>query len=71
MRGWLGTVAIAIAMLLVPSGAHADRCRAHCRDVARACKMRCKANHPEGASESRHRCLERCEMREAECRTRC
>jgi hypothetical protein len=51
--------------------AHANRCRAHCRDRARACKMRCKLNHPEGASESRHRCLQQCELREAECRERC
>lgn len=60
-----------VALVLLPSLAQADPCRAHCRDVARACKLRCKANHPEGASESRHRCLERCELREAECRTRC
>jgi hypothetical protein len=52
-------------------GARADRCRAHCRDKARACKLRCKLNHPEGASESRHRCLERCELAEAQCRTEC
>jgi hypothetical protein len=52
-------------------GAHADRCRAHCRDKARACKLRCKLNHPEGASEGRHRCLERCELAEAQCRTQC
>ena len=56
------TLLVAIAIVRLPSLASADRCRAHCRDVARACKMRCKANHPEGASESRHRCLERCEM---------
>ena len=67
MRALLVTVAI----VMLPSLASADRCRAHCRDVARACKMRCKMNHPEGASDSRHRCLERCEMHEAECRTRC
>lgn len=65
------TLVAIVALALLPSLAHADRCRAHCRDVARACKLRCKANHPEGASESRHRCLERCELREAECRTRC
>ena len=64
-------VAAIVALALSPSLAHADPCRAHCRDVARACKLRCKANHPEGASPSRHRCLERCELREAECRTRC
>lgn len=51
--------------------ATADPCRAHCRDKARACKLRCKMNHPEGASDSRHRCLQQCELREADCRTRC
>jgi hypothetical protein len=63
-----------VALLLVcglAGAAQADRCRAHCRDKARACKLRCKLNHPEGASESRHRCLERCELAEAQCRTSC
>ena len=64
-------VMLAAALWLVPSLASADPCRAHCRDVARACKLHCKANHPEGASDSRHRCLEKCELREADCRTRC
>jgi hypothetical protein len=51
--------------------AQADRCHAHCRDKARTCKLRCKLNHPEGPSQSRHRCLERCELAEAQCRTEC
>jgi hypothetical protein len=62
---------VAALWSFAPSTARADRCRAHCRDVARSCKLHCKANHPEGASESRHRCLEKCELREADCRTRC
>ncbi|MCA1663020.1 MAG: hypothetical protein LC659_01860 [Myxococcales bacterium] len=66
----MAVVVVAMSASLATS-AHADRCRAHCRDVARACKLRCKASHPEGASDSRHRCLQRCELREAECRTRC
>ncbi len=65
------TLVAVVALLALPSLAHADPCRAHCRDGARACKKRCKMSHPEGASESRHRCLERCELREADCRTRC
>jgi hypothetical protein len=65
------TLVAIVALLAFPSLAHADPCRAHCKDVARACKLRCKMNHPEGASESRHKCLERCELREAECRTHC
>ena len=64
---------VALALLLSFGGgaARADKCRAHCRDKARACKLRCKLNHPEGASQSRHRCLERCELAEANCRTEC
>lgn len=66
--------ALLVAVFLVAamgSAASADPCRAHCRDVARLCKKKCKLNHPEGASPARHQCLERCELREAECRTRC
>jgi hypothetical protein len=65
-------LAIFVLGAIVPaSTASADRCRAHCRDRARACKLRCKMGHPEGASESRHRCLQTCEMHEADCRVRC
>ncbi len=63
---------VALGLLALSStAASADACRAHCRDVARACKLRCKMSHPEGASDARHRCLQKCELREAECRTRC
>jgi hypothetical protein len=55
----------------LPSDARADRCTAHCRERARACKDRCKLGHPEGASPSRHRCLQSCELHEHECRAGC
>jgi hypothetical protein len=64
-------IVAAFVVLALAGTASADKCRAHCRDVARACKLRCKMNHPEGASDSRHRCLEKCELHEADCRTRC
>ncbi len=65
--------ALLVSLFLVGAvgQASADPCRAHCRDVARLCKKRCKQSHPEGASPARHQCLERCELHEAQCRTRC
>jgi hypothetical protein len=71
MRAWLAAAVVVVALGGGDGVARADRCRAHCRDKARACKLRCKMGHPEGASEGRHRCLQRCELHEAECRTRC
>jgi hypothetical protein len=67
----LGLCLVGFAGASLPSTVAADPCRAHCRDKARACKRHCKRNHPEGASPSRHRCLETCEMHEADCRARC
>jgi hypothetical protein len=49
----------------------ANECTGRCREKARACKDRCKLGHPEGASPARHRCLQRCELHEHECRARC
>jgi hypothetical protein len=65
------TLGLALASLLLAAApARADRCRAHCADVARVCKDRCKLRNNDNW-DKRHQCVEKCVLREHECRSRC
>jgi hypothetical protein len=64
---------LALALLLGPaawdSAEAGNACIKRCREVARACKARCKLRHDR--YDPRHRCLQTREVHEHECRARC
>jgi hypothetical protein len=63
--------ALLLLLLLAPARIHADPCRAHCRDVARACKDRCHLQYENPFEPKRHKCEQVCKLHEDECRSRC